>query len=182
MQASLPQAFTRAQAAQIELLTALGHTLLNGASQLAPLAIDVARGTLTEAALFASSLPGAKTPQDLVTAQGNFADALRDSATRYSRTAYEISSDTQTKLGKLVDTHVAELQQTVTEAIEQVGSAAPSGANGLVDMLKSIATASASSYQEAAKTLRQAAEATVATATAATASAAPSARKGRQSA
>jgi len=84
MQATLPKAFTDAQAAYLEIFTATGKAILDSASQLTPLSIETVRGTLNDAATLATTLPGAKTPQDVVTLNSNFADALRDTATAYS--------------------------------------------------------------------------------------------------
>jgi len=161
MQATLPKAFTDAQAAYLEIFTATGKAILDSASQLTPLSIETVRGTLNDAATLATTLPGAKTPQDVVTLNSNFADALRDTATAYSRSVYEIAAETQSTLTSLVEAHVAKVQETVQEAISQATAGAPSGATTVTDFFKQFAAAGASSYEQATKALRQAAETAV---------------------
>lgn len=177
MDTKIPKAVSRAQAASLELFTNAGNAVLNGASQIAPLGLDAVRGALNEAATLAHTLQHAKTPQDLVNLQSNFAETVRENATTFGRSVYEIASETQAKLQALVDAHVSELQSHVSEAIEQAGSVMPANANGVTDFFKSIATANVKSYQDAAEALRKTAEATVSKTVAAVAPAAAAARK-----
>lgn len=176
MQVSLPKNVTEAQTAAVDLITATGHAVLNGVAEIAPLSVETARNVFNEAATLATTLPAVKTPQDLVTLNTNYLEALRDSATSYSRSVYEVASETQAKLNSLFEAHVSELQKGVHKAIEEAASHAPAGANGVVDFLKSFTTASVNSFQEASNTLRKATETAVANATAAPAAAA---RKGK---
>ena len=136
MQATLPKSFTDAQAAYLELFTAAGKAVLDSATQLTPLGIETVRGTLNEAATLATTLPAAKTPQDVVTLNSNFVDALRDSATAYTRSVYEIAAETQSTLTRLVEGHVAKVQETVQEAISQATAGAPTGAVNVADFFK----------------------------------------------
>ncbi len=161
MQATLPKAFTDSQAAYLELFTATGKAVLDSASQITPLSIETVRGALNEVATLATTLPGAKTPQDVVTLNSNFADALRDSTTAYTRSVYEIAAETQGTLTRLVESHVASFQESIQSAISQATAGAPSSATGVADFFKQFAAAGASSYEQATKALRQAAETAV---------------------
>jgi phasin family protein len=177
MQTNVPKAFTRAQTASLELFTNAGNTVLNSAGKIAPLGLEAIRSALNEAATLANTVQHAKTPQDLVNLQSNFAESVRDNATTFGRTVYEIATETQTKLQSLFDAHVSEFQATVNEAIEQTSSMFPSSAGGMADFFKSIAVANAKTYQDATETLRKTAEATVSKTVDAVAPAA--ARKGK---
>jgi phasin family protein len=109
-------ALTRAQSAQLALVTACGETLLRGAELLARIGLETARGALTEAATFVNTLPGARTPADIVSLQRDFSQSVTESAATAARTAYDILLDTQTALIRLITSHIAGFQATVTQA------------------------------------------------------------------
>ena len=110
------EALTRARSTQLELVTACGNTLLRGVELLAPIGLETARGALTEAATFANTLPGARTPEDILSLHRDFSESVTDSAATAMRTAYDIVLDTQANITRLVTTHMAGLQATVSQA------------------------------------------------------------------
>ncbi|MGE5468927.1 MAG: phasin family protein [Ignavibacteria bacterium] len=180
-----PEQFAAANKANVETALTLANTAFASAERIAALNLNTARTLLEEAVSTAKTLMGAKDAQELVSLQSSLAQPALDKAIAYSRSLYEIASQTQEEFGKVFEAQFAEMNKNVASALDKAAKNAPAGSDVAVAAVKSAIAAANSAYDtitKAAKQVAEITEANVAAATSATvkavgASAAPKAKK-----
>src|SRR5690606_4798711 len=115
--------------------------------------------------------------QDLVSLQTTVAQPGIDKALAYSRQLYEVASQAQSELNKLVEARMAQVSEELIAAVDSAAKAAPAGSEPAFAAFKSALTMANSAYDTFARVARQAAEAAVANGTQAAAQAARNTRK-----
>lgn len=179
---STPEQFASASKANVETLLTLANTAFASAERLAALNLNTARNLLEDAVSNAKTLMGAKDVQELMNAQASLAQPAVEKAVAYSRSIYEIATQTQEELSKVFEAQLIELNKNVTSVLDKAAKNAPAGSDVAVAAVKSAIAAANSAYDsmtKAAKQVAEIAEANVAAATSATvkAVATPKAKK-----
>lgn len=178
-----PEQLASANKANIESILTLANTAFASAERLAALNLNTARTMLEDIVANSKSLMGAKDVQELMTLQVSLAQPAVEKAVAYSRSIYEIATQTQEELSKVVESQFAEINRNITSALDKAAKNAPAGSDVAVAAVKSAIAAANSAYDsmtKAAKQVAEIAEANVAAATNATVkavSAAPKAKK-----
>ncbi len=117
--------------------------------------------------------------------QATLAQPSVEKAVAYSRSIYEIASQTQEEIGKIFEAQFAEANKSVTSALDKAVKNAPAGSDVAVAAVKSAIAAANSAYDsmtKAAKQVAEIAEANVAAATSATVKAVGTAPKAKKAA
>lgn len=180
-----PEQFASANKANVETLLTLANTAFASAERLAALNLNTARSLLEETVANAKALMSAKDVQELMNIQASLAQPSVEKAVAYSRSVYEIASQTQEELGKIFEAQFAEVNKTMTTALDKAVKNAPAGSDVAVAAVKSAIAAANSAYDsmtKAAKQVAEIAEANVAAATNATVKAVSAAPKGKKAA
>lgn len=167
-----PEKFVSSNKANIESFLTLANTAFASAERLAALNLNTARTLVEEGVSNVKTLFGAKDLQDLLSLQGGLAQPTIEKAIAYSRSLYEITSETQDEVTKIVESRFAEINKGVASALDSAAKSAPAGTDVAVAAVKSAITAANSAYDsmsKAAKQVAEIAEANVAAATSATA-------------
>lgn len=179
-----PEQFAGANKANVETLLTVANTAFASAERLAALNLNTARTLLEDSVNAAKALLSAKDIQELVGMQSALAQPAFEKAVAYSRSVYEISSQTQEEFAKIFDSQYVEINRNVTSALDKAVKNAPAGSDVAVAAVKSAIAAANSAYEtmnKAAKQVAEMAEANVAAATSATVKAvgatAPKAKK-----
>jgi phasin family protein len=178
-----PEQFAAANKNNVEALLTMANTAFASAERLAALNLNTARSLLEETVANAKSLLSAKDVQELVSMQASLAQPTVEKAVAYSRNVYQIASQTQEEIGKILEAQFAEINKSVTSALDKAVKNAPAGSDVAVAAVKSAIAAANSAYDsmtKAAKQVAEIAEANVAAATTATVKAvgvAPRAKK-----
>src|SRR5690242_3869713 len=181
-----PEQFASANKANVETALTLANTAFASAERLAALNLNTARTILEDVVANAKSLLGAKDIQELVSLQATLAQPAVEKTVAYSRSVYEIVTQTQEEISKLVEAQFAEVNKNVAAVLDKAAKNAPAGSDVAVAAVKSAIAAANSAYDsmsKAAKQVAEIAEANVAAATSATvkavgaASTAPKAKK-----
>jgi phasin family protein len=139
--------------------------------RLAALNLNTARAMIEDSASAIGALLAAKDPQALVALQTTLAKPAVERAMTYSRSVYEILSQSSTGLTQLVEGQAAEIKKTFSAAIDQSLKNAPAGSEAVVTAVKSAMAAADSAFDNMTKAAKQATEtmeANVASANAAT--------------
>lgn len=157
---AIPDQITAANKASIETLLTLANTAFASTERLAALNLNTARSVLEDSVSSAKGLFGMKDPQELIGYQTSLAQPAVEKAVAYSRSLYEIASQTQEEVGKVFEAKFAEMNKTVTAAIEQATKNAPAGSEGAVAAMKSAIAAANSAYDNVAKAVKQVTEMT----------------------
>ncbi len=180
-----PEQLASANKANVENLLTLANTAFASAERLAALNLNTARTFLEESVSNVKALLGAKDVQELMSLQSSLAQPAIEKAVAYSRSVYEITSQTQEEISKVVESQFAELNKNVSSALDKAAKNAPAGSDVAVAAVKSAIAAANSAFDsmsKAAKQVAEIAEANVAAATNATVKAVGAAPKAKKAA
>ena len=169
-----------ANKASVEAFLTLANTAFASAERFAALNLNTARSFLEDGMANAKALLGAKDLQQLVSLQSTLAQPSVEKFVSYSRNVYEIATQTQEEVSKIVESQFAEVNKNVTSALDKAVKNAPAGSDVAVAAVKSAIAAANSAYDnmsKAAKQVAEIAEANMAAATSATVKAAGKAKK-----
>lgn len=166
-----PEQLAATNKANIEVVLTLANTAFANAERLAALNLNTARSVLEDGVANAKALLAAKDLQELVSLQTAMAQPMIEKAVAYSRNVYEITSQAQEEVAKVVEGQMSEANKNVAAALEKAAKSAPAGSDVAVAAVKSAIAAANSAYDsmtKAAKQVAEIAEANVAAATSAT--------------
>ena len=166
-----PEQFAASNKANIETLLTLANAAFASAERLAALNLNTARSILEDGVANTKALMAVKDVQELVNLQASLAQPIVEKAVAYARSVYEITSQSQEEVSKVLEGQVAELNKGVASALDKAAKSAPAGSDVAVAAVKSAIAAANSAYDsmsKAAKQVAEIAEANVAAATNAT--------------
>ena len=166
----VPEQLTGVNKAGVETLVTLANAAFAGAERLAALNLNAARTLLEDSAANTRALLAVKDVQDLVSLQNTLAQPGLEKATDYSRSVYQIATETREALSEVVEGQVSELNKNASLALDRAVKTAPAGSDLAVNAMRSALSAANSAYDSMSKAARQAtemAQATLAVATAA---------------
>jgi len=163
-----PEQFAATGKANVETLLSVANAAFASAERLTALNLNTARAVLEDGVANAKSLMGAKDVQELVALQSAMAQPMVEKAVAYSRNVYEIATQTQEELSKLVEAQLTEANKNVAEVLDKAAKSAPAGSDVAVAAVKQAIAAANSAYDSMTKAAKQVAEIAEANVTAAT--------------
>jgi phasin family protein len=166
-----PEQFAASNKASIETLLGLTNSAFANAERLAALNLNTARSVLEDSVSSTKALLGTKDVQELISLQSSLVQPLLEKSVAYARSVYEIASQGQEELAKVLESQLAELNKNVSSVLDKAAKSAPAGSDVAVAAVKSAIAAANSAYDNFSKAVKQAteiAEANVAAATNAT--------------
>lgn len=177
---AIPQQIIDRQKSALNTAVAFQGSLFSGFEKLVDLNLKVIKATLGEVAEQSQQVAELKDPQEAAAFVSSFAQPNSEKAIAYTKHVYDIVSGVSNELIKLTEAQVAEGQQQISEAIDQLAKNAPTGSESAVALMKSsLATVSTAydSMNKAAKQAAEVAESNISAATSATIKATESATK-----
>lgn len=143
--------------ASVKTAVGLANTALNGAENLVNTQIKITKNLIEDGIENAKALSSLKDSKALAEMPGTLAEPNLQKALSYSRSMYEVVSQTQAELTKLVEDYVGEVNKSVVSALDKAAKTAPAGAgaDAVVTAMKSILEASAASYESMSKATKQ---------------------------
>ena len=175
-----PEQFAAANKAAVDSLLSVANTALASAERIATLNLETARSVLEDSVSNAKALMGAKDPQEALSIQASLAQPSVEKAVAYSKSVYEISTETQEQLAKMVEAQFGDFQKNVADMLEKAAKSAPAGSDVAVAAVQSAIAAANSAFDNMRKTAKQVtdmAQSNMAAATSATTKAAKKATK-----
>jgi phasin family protein len=160
--------FAASNKATVDSLLAVANTALATAERIAALNLNTARSTLDDAKSATEAVLAVKSPSDAATLKESVVNPAVEKAVNYSRELYEISSESQEQLGKVLEAQFAGFQKQVAGLVEQVAKSAPAGSESIVAAVQSAITSANSAFgnmTSMAKQFSNVAQANVAAAT-----------------
>lgn len=182
---ALPQNIFDSHKASLNNLFAIQGAMLDGFEKLVDLNVRVLKASFDEVSQKSQEATQCQDAQQALAFSASLFQPRADQALAYGRNVYDVLSGIQLDLTRLTETQLAQFQQQLADAIEQLAKNAPAGSEGAVALLKSSLASANSAYDAVAKSARQAAEAAesnIAAATDATMKAATQAAEAGQSA
>ncbi len=155
---AIPQQVLNSQKAAIDSLVAFQGTVFTGFEKLVDLNLKVIKATLDEVSQATQKVSSVKDVQEAAALSQTLVQPGADKVMAYSKHVYDIVSSVQADLSKLGESHAAEGQKHVNDAIEQFTKHAPAGSESAVAMLKSSLAQATSAYDSMTKAAKQAAE------------------------
>ncbi len=160
--------FTAANKATVDSLLAVANTALASAERIAALNLNAARSALEDTASGVQSVLSAKDPQAAFAAQKALAQPAVDKAVAYGKSVYEITSQTQQELAKMVESQFGDFQKSVAGLVDLAAKSAPAGSEGAVAAIQNAIAAANSAFgnmNAVAKQFADAAQANIAAVT-----------------
>jgi phasin family protein len=157
--------FIAANKATVDSLLAVANTALASAERIAALNLNTARATLEDTASGVQSVLAAKDPQAAFAAQKSLAQPAVDKAVAYGKSVYEITSQTQQELAKMVEAQFGDFQKSVAGLVDLAAKSAPAGSEGAVAAIQNAIAAANSAFgnmNAVAKQFTDAAQANIA--------------------
>ncbi|MGB6106204.1 MAG: TIGR01841 family phasin [Pusillimonas sp.] len=156
---AIPQQVLASQKASLDNLLAIQGTFFGGFEKLIDLNLKVIKATFDEVAQKSQEAIELKDAQEALAFTSSLVQPSAEKALAYSKHVYDIVSGVQVDLSKLTEEQIAQGQQQVSNAIDQIAKNAPTGSEGAVALMKSSLATANSAYESVAKATRQAAEA-----------------------
>ncbi|MBI4985499.1 MAG: phasin family protein [Rhodocyclales bacterium] len=163
-----PEQFAATNKANVETALTVANTAFASAERIAALNLNTARTLLEDSVANAKALLAAKDAQELMSLQTSLAQPALDKVVAYSRSIYEIATQTQEEFGKIFEAQFAEVNKNVASALDKAAKNAPAGSDVAVAAVKSAIAAANSAYDTITKAAKQVAEITEANVAAAT--------------
>ena len=156
-----PEQFTQLGKSSIETALSVANITLQSTERLVDLQLKAAKEVLDQSMRSAKALTGAKNVQDLIALQSTAAQPNVEKVLAYSRSLYEVASDAQTRINKLVEARMTEFSDDLMAAMDQAVKNAPAGSESAVAAFKSAVTAANTAYDTLSKVARQTADVAV---------------------
>lgn len=147
--------FVAANKAAVDSLLSVANTALASAERIATLNLDTARSVIEDTAANAKALMGAKDVKEALSIQAALAQPNVDKAMAYSKSVYEISTETQEELTKMVEAQFGDFQKTVADMLEKAAKSAPAGSDVAVAAVQSAIAAATSAFDNMRKSAKQ---------------------------
>ena len=163
-----PEQIQAAGKTNVETFLAIANAQFAALEKLATLNATVVRGAFEDSIANTRALLGAKDVQEFVSLQNAFAQPAVEKAIAYSKSVYEVATDTNAELSKVAERRVAEWNESFVALLDKVSKNAPAGSDVAVAAVKSMLAAANSAYDNMNKVAKQATEITQANVAAAT--------------
>jgi len=142
----------------MEALLGLANTQFAAYERLFGLNFSATKSAFEEAVAHARALLGAKDMQEFVNLNAAAAQPALEKSLAYSRSVYEVATQTQGELTKFVEAQAAEVNKSVVGLLDKYSKSAPAGSDVAVAAIKSALAAANSAYDSYSKVAKQATE------------------------
>ena len=163
-----PEQIQTANKANVEALLSVAATQFAALERLASLNASAVKGAFEDSLANTRALASAKDVQEFINLQSAFAQPALEKAIAYSRSVYEMATQTNAEFSKMAEKRVAEWNENFVSLLDKAVKNAPAGSDVAVSAVKQMIAAANSAYDNLTKVARQAteiAEANVAAAT-----------------
>lgn len=153
-----PEQFAAVKEANLTAALTLANSAFANAERLTALNLNTARGAFDDSVAGVKALLSAKDAQEFISLQSTLAQPMVEKSMAYARSVYEIASQAQEEVTKLVDGQVAELNKNLAAALEKAAKSAPAGSDVALAAVKTAIDAANSAYDSVTKAVKQVTE------------------------
>ena len=162
-----PEQIQAATKANMEAVLSLATTQFAAIEKFANLNANVLKAAFEDSIANARALAGAKDVQELVNLQSTFAQPAIEKAIAYSKSVYEVATQTNSEFTKATEQRVGEWNENFVSLLDKAAKNAPAGSDVAVSAVKQMIAAANSAYDNFNKVAKQATEIAEANVTAA---------------
>jgi len=163
-----PEQFAAANKASVDALFTIAQAQFAAFERLSALNFNTTKMAFEDGVSQAKALMSVKDAQELVNLSATSTQPALEKAIAYSRSVYEVATQTQAEVTKLAETQAAEMNKTVVSLMDKLSKNAPAGSDVAVAAVKSAMAAANSAYDSFTKVVKQATDMAEANVTAAT--------------
>jgi phasin family protein len=153
-----PEQIQATNKANVETILAVANAQFAALEKLATLNATAVRTAFEDSIANTRALLGAKDVQEFVGLQNAFTQPAIEKAIAYSKSVYEVATDTNAELSKVAERRVAEWNENFVTLLDKVSKNAPAGSDVAVAAVKSMLAAANSAYDNLTKVAKQATE------------------------
>ncbi len=156
---------TAAHKENVATTMALAGIAATAAEKVMDLNINIVKTAIAGVTENGKAIADAKDAQALSSIQAQWAQPSLETFTAYVKDGYDILSESQADVTKIVDARIVEVNKTVVSALDQAEKNAPAGSDAAVAAMKSAVAAANQAYDAFSKAGKQVQEVTGATVT-----------------
>jgi len=163
-----PEQIQASTKANVDAILSVAATQFAAFEKLANLNATAVKTAFEDSLTNTRALAAAKDVQEFINLQSTFAQPALEKAIAYSKSVYEVATQTNAELSKLAEKRVAEWNENFVSLLDKAAKNAPAGSDVAVTAVKQMIAAANSAYDNLTKVAKQAteiAEANVAAAT-----------------
>jgi len=164
-----PEQFVATNKASVDALLTVAQAQFAAFERLSALNFNTTKAAFEDSVSRAKALLSAKNAQEFANLSLSLVQPALEKAISYSRSVYEVATQTQAEVTRLAESQAAETNKTVVSALEKLSKNAPAGSDVAVTAVKSAMAAANSAYDSFTKVVKQATDIAEANVTAATA-------------
>jgi phasin family protein len=151
-----PEQVTAANKAGVETLLTIAHAQFAAFERLSALNFNTTKAAFEDSIHFAKALLSVKDAQEFVNLNAAIAQPALEKSIAYSRSVYDVATQTQAEITKLAESQAADLNKNVVGFLDKVTKNAPAGSDVAVAAVKSAMAAANSAYDSFNKVIKQA--------------------------
>jgi phasin family protein len=163
-----PEQMQAANKANVEAILSVATMQFAALEKLSTLNANAVRAAFEDSVATTRAMLGAKDVQEFVNLQSSFTQPAIEKAIAYSKSVYEVATESNAELTKVAEKRVAEWNEGFATSLDKLTRNAPAGSDAAVAAVKSMLAAANSAYDNFTRATKQAtemAEANVAAAT-----------------
>jgi phasin family protein len=153
-----PEQIAASNKAGVEGLLGLANSQFAAFERWSTLNMNATKAVFEDSMNHAKALLGAKDVQEFINVNAAAAQPALEKAIAYSRSIYEVASQSQAELTKAVEAQASELNRNVVTFLDKVSKNAPAGSDVAVAAVKQALAAANSAYDSFTKVAKQATE------------------------
>jgi phasin family protein len=153
-----PEQIQAATKANVEAILSLATTQFAALEKFASLNANAVKAAFEDSIANARALAGAKDAQELVSLQSTFAQPAVEKAIAYSKSVYEVATQTNSDFTKATERRVTEWNENFVSMLDKAAKNAPAGSDVAVSAVKQMLAAANSAYDNFNKVAKQATE------------------------
>jgi len=153
-----PEQIQAANKANVEAILSLAATQFAAFEKFANLNANAVKTAFEDTLSNTRALLGAKDVQEFVNLQSSLAQPSIEKAIAYSKSAYEVATETNAEMSKMTEKRIAEWNENFVSMLDKATKNAPAGSDVAVAAVKSMLAAANSAYDNFNKVAKQATE------------------------
>ena len=153
-----PEQIQAASKANVDSMLSLAATQFAAIEKLATLNANAVKTAFEDSLSNTRALFGVKDVQEFVNLQNSFATPAIEKAIAYSKSVYEVATETNAELSKAAEKRVTDWNENFTALLDKAVKNAPAGSDVAVAGIKSMLAAANSAYDNFTKVTKQATE------------------------
>jgi len=155
---STPEQLSAAGKASVEAFVGLAHTQFAAFERLTSLSLNASKAAFEDSVGLTRSILGAKDAQEVVNLNAAVAQPSIEKVLAFSRSVYEVSTQTQSEFTKVFEAQAAEMNKNMMGMLEKFSKNAPAGSDVAVTAVKTAMAAANTAYDSFSKVAKQATE------------------------